>query len=45
MFEYQKEARKAYAKMRLNMNLLALQNLTSSEINYQKDGTIDVKFP
>ncbi len=45
LFEYEKEARKSYQIMSLNMNLLAVQNLVSSEINIKKDGTVDVKFP
>ncbi|WP_419155094.1 accessory Sec system translocase SecA2 [Weissella minor] len=45
LFEYQDEARQAYQKMAKNMHLNAIQYLINSEVNYQKDGTVDVKFP
>lgn len=45
LFEYQDEAGQAYRKMAKNMHLNAIQYLINPEVNYQKDDTVDVRFP
>ncbi|USS86922.1 accessory Sec system translocase SecA2 [Fructilactobacillus cliffordii] len=45
IFEYQKEAQKAYRSMRSRIKLQVVRNLTNSEVIPQSDGTVDVEFP
>ncbi|USS90023.1 preprotein translocase subunit SecA [Fructilactobacillus carniphilus] len=45
IFEYQKEAQKAYQKMRDKIKLQVVRNLTNSEVIPQSDGTVDIEFP
>ncbi|USS87768.1 preprotein translocase subunit SecA [Fructilactobacillus hinvesii] len=45
IFEYQKEAQKAYQKMREKIKLQVVKNLTNSEVIPQSDGTVDIEFP
>ncbi|USS93660.1 accessory Sec system translocase SecA2 [Fructilactobacillus ixorae] len=45
IFEYQKEAQKAYQTMREHIKLQVVRNLTNSDVIPQPDGTVDVEFP
>lgn len=45
IFEFQKEALKAYDLMKNDIYLAVVKNLTISEIIEKKDGTLDVLFP
>lgn len=45
VFEFQKEAQRAFNQMRKNVNLQIIQNLTNSEVIPKEDGTVDIDFP
>lgn len=45
VYEYQQEAKTAFANMRNGIYRLVLKNILLSEIVYRQDGTIDIVFP
>ncbi|WP_337957831.1 hypothetical protein [Schleiferilactobacillus perolens] len=45
VYEYQKEARRTFAKMRADFALQAMRNLLLSILTFQSDGTVEVQYP
>ncbi|NVO89550.1 accessory Sec system translocase SecA2 [Lactobacillus rhamnosus] len=45
LYEYQKETRRTFKKMKKTMNVSIARNLLCSDLVFKKDGTIQVQFP
>ncbi|MCU6432055.1 hypothetical protein NPY14_14935 [Lacticaseibacillus paracasei] len=45
LYEYQKETRRTFGKMKQAMNVGIARNLLCSDLVFNEDGTIEIQFP